>query len=69
MNVARARGEKLHTVRLDTPSSRRGDFTILSVNQDGNWILEASNMGEYYVSGSIKEEEIGELNPSGCLWN
>src|SRR5262249_37295658 len=63
IRVAQALGKDLYAVRLDTPSSRRGDFyQILS---EVRWELDIR--GYDYVkilaSGGIDEYEILKLNP------
>ncbi|MHC1636086.1 MAG: nicotinate phosphoribosyltransferase [Candidatus Methanospirareceae archaeon] len=59
--AAEALGESLHAVRLDTPSSRRGNFKKLV--REVRWELDArgyKNVG-IFVSGGIDEEDIVEL--------
>lgn len=62
LNVAEALGEKLFAVRLDTPSSRRGDF--LKILQEVRWELDLRgyNHVKIFVSGGIKEEDLPVLN-------
>ena len=63
VRVAEVLGEALFGVRLDTPSSRRGDF--LRILQEVRWELDLR--GYYnvrlFVSGGIDEEAILRLNP------
>ncbi|RME63472.1 MAG: nicotinate phosphoribosyltransferase [Nitrospirae bacterium] len=62
INVAEALGERLFAVRLDTPSSRRGDF--LKILQEVRWELDlrGHNHVKIFVSGGIKEEDVPVLN-------
>ena len=61
LRVAEALGERLHAVRLDTPSSRRGDF--LQLIREVRWELDLRGYRHVriYVSGGIGEEEIQQL--------
>ena len=63
LRVAEALGEELEAVRLDTPSSRRGDF--LELLQEVRWELDlrGHRRVRLYVSGGIGEEEIEQLAP------
>ncbi|RMG00908.1 MAG: nicotinate phosphoribosyltransferase [Nitrospirae bacterium] len=63
LNVADALGEKLFAIRLDTPSSRRGDF--YRILEEVRWELDMRGYGhvKLFVSGGIKEEDIPVLNP------
>lgn len=63
LNVAEALGEKLHAVRFDTPSSRRGDF--YSILKESRWELDLRgyNHVKIFASGGIQEEELPHLNP------
>lgn len=63
LNVAETLGERLFAVRLDTPSSRRGDF--YRILEEVRWELDMRGYGEVklFVSGGIKEEDIPVLNP------
>jgi len=57
----KALGARLHGVRLDTPSSRRGD--LAKIAQEVRWELNVRG-GEHvkiYVSGAIDESEIARL--------
>lgn len=63
LRVAEALGDRLAAVRLDTPSSRRGDF--LEILEEVRWELDQrgySNVG-LFVSGGIDEQVIRRLNP------
>ncbi|MEW6675808.1 MAG: nicotinate phosphoribosyltransferase [Nitrospirota bacterium] len=63
INVAEAIGKKLFAVRLDTPSSRRGNF--YRILEEVRWELDIRGFKhvKLFVSGGIKEEEIPVLNP------
>ena len=63
IRVAQALGKELYAVRLDTPSSRRGDFyQILS---EVRWELDIRGFEHVKIlaSGGIDEYEILKLNP------
>ena len=64
LRVAEALGPALAGVRLDTPSSRRGNF--LQVLQEVRWELDLRGFKQVkiFVSGGIGEREILELNPA-----
>lgn len=64
LRAARALGEDLFAVRLDTPSSRRGD--LLSILQEVRWELDLRGYGhvKLFVSGGIDEHTILALNPA-----
>jgi nicotinate phosphoribosyltransferase len=63
IRVAEALGKKLFGVRLDTPSSRRGDFT--KIIEEIRWELNLRGFGhvQIYVSGGLDEKRILTLNP------
>jgi len=63
LNIAQALGEKLYAIRLDTPSSRRGDFYRLI--EEVRWELDLRGFKhvKIFVSGGIKEEDVERLNP------
>ena len=63
LNVAEAMGKKLFGIRLDTPSSRRGDF--YRILEEVKWELDLRGYKhvKLFVSGGIKEEDIPVLNP------
>lgn len=61
--VAEELGDALDSVRLDTPSTRRGDFRALL--EEVRWELDirGHERVELFASGGIDEEEILRLNP------
>lgn len=61
LKVAEALGKDLYGVRLDTPSSRRGD--IYKILQEVRWELDYRGYGhvKLFVSGGLDEEEIRRL--------
>ncbi|UCF86817.1 MAG: nicotinate phosphoribosyltransferase [Nitrospiraceae bacterium] len=63
INVAEAMGKKLFAIRLDTPSSRRGDF--FRILQEVRWELDLRGYRDIklFVSGGIKEHDLPVLNP------
>lgn len=63
LRTAQALGEALSAVRLDTPSSRRGDF--LQILREARWELDLRGYTwvKLFVSGGIDEDSILELNP------
>jgi nicotinate phosphoribosyltransferase len=63
IRVAEALGKKLSGIRLDTPSSRRGDFT--KIIEEIRWELNLRGLGhvQIIVSGGLDEERIVALNP------
>lgn len=63
IRVAEALGRDLYAVRLDTPSSRRGDF--LRILQEVRWELDLRGFTHVKIlaSGGIDEYEILRLNP------
>ncbi len=63
LNVAEAMGEKLFAIRLDTPSSRRGDF--YRILEEVRWELDLRGYKgiKLFVSGGIKEQDLPNLNP------
>jgi nicotinate phosphoribosyltransferase len=63
LNVADAMGRKLFAIRLDTPSSRRGDF--YRILQEVRWELDLRGFDKIrlFASGGIKEEDVNRLNP------
>ena len=62
IRVARALGKDLYAVRLDTPSSRRGDF--FRILEEVRWELDLRGFGHVKIlaSGGIDEYEILKLN-------
>ena len=63
LNAAESIGKKLFAVRLDTPSSRRGNF--YRILEEVRWELDLRGYKKVklFVSGGIKEEDIPVLNP------
>jgi nicotinate phosphoribosyltransferase len=63
IRVAEALGKKLFGIRLDTPSSRRGDFQ--KIIEEIRWELNLRGFGhvKIYVSGGLDENRILALNP------
>jgi len=63
IRVAEALGKKLFGIRLDTPSSRRGDFT--KIIEEIRWELNLRGFGhiQIFVSGGLDERRILALNP------
>jgi nicotinate phosphoribosyltransferase len=63
IRVAEALGPDLFAVRLDTPSSRRGD--LYRIAEEVRWELDLRGFGhvKIVVSGGIDEYEILRLNP------
>jgi nicotinate phosphoribosyltransferase len=61
LKVAEALGKDLYGVRLDTPSSRRGD--IYKILQEVRWELDYRGFGhvKLFVSGGLDEDEIRRL--------
>src|SRR5512145_1924683 len=63
IRVAEALGKDLYAVRLDTPSSRRGDF--YRILEEVRWELDlrGHNHVKLLASGGVDEYEILALNP------
>ena len=63
IRVAEALGDDLYAVRLDTPSSRRGDF--YRILEEVRWELDLRGYAHVKIiaSGGIDEYEILNLNP------
>src|SRR5947208_8798837 len=63
IRVAEALGKDLYAVRLDTPSSRRGDF--YRILEEVRWQLQLRGFGhvKLLASGGVDEYEILALNP------
>jgi nicotinate phosphoribosyltransferase len=63
IRVAEALGKDLYAVRLDTPSSRRGDF--FQILSEVRWELDIRGFEHVKIlaSGGIDEYEILKLNP------
>ncbi|CUT04482.1 nicotinate phosphoribosyltransferase [Candidatus Chrysopegis kryptomonas] len=62
IRIAEALGDKLYGVRLDTPSSRRGNF--LAILKEVRWELDLRGFKnvKIFVSGGVDEEVIKQLN-------
>jgi len=62
LRVAEKLGDRLFAVRLDTPSSRRGNF--LSILKEVRWELDLRgfNHVKLFVSGGLDENSIQQLN-------
>jgi len=63
IRVAEALGKRLFGVRLDTPSSRRGDFQ--KIIEEIRWELDLRGFHhvQIFVSGGLDEKRILSLNP------
>src|SRR5205814_10516607 len=63
LRVPEALGDDLYAVRLDTPSSRRGD--LYRIVEEVRWELALRGFGHVKIlaSGGIDEYEILRLNP------
>ncbi len=63
ITAVEALGKNLFAVRLDTPSSRRGNF--LKILEEVRWELDLRGFKnvQIFVSGGIDEEKISKLNP------
>lgn len=63
VGVARALGKHLSAVRLDTPSSRRGNFA--DILKEVRWELDLRGFKQIqlFVSGGIDESDFPKLNP------
>ncbi|MEM2875516.1 MAG: nicotinate phosphoribosyltransferase [Candidatus Bathyarchaeia archaeon] len=64
--AAKALGEKLSAVRLDTPSSRRGDFA--DIIREVRWELDSYGYRnvKIFVSGGVDEESAKVLSEAGA---
>jgi nicotinate phosphoribosyltransferase len=64
LEVAESLGKSLYGVRLDTPSSRRGDF--LKIIEEVRWELDLRGFQDVriFASGNIDAETIRNLNPA-----
>jgi len=64
--AAEALGEDLYGVRLDTPSSRRGDF--VEIIREVRWELDSRgfNKVKIFVSGGLNDESIKRLSDAGA---
>ena len=63
LRVARALGKRLWGVRLDTPSSRRGNFT--QIIEEVRWELDLAGFKDVkiVVSGGLDEKSLAQLEP------
>ena len=63
LRVAEALKDRLFALRLDTPSSRRGD--MVDILREIRWELDTRGFCgvKLFVSGGLDEAEIGRLNP------
>lgn len=63
LRVAEAMGERLFAVRLDTPSSRKGDF--YRIFEEVRWELDLRGYKhvKLFASGGLDEEEVKRLYP------
>lgn len=63
LRVARAMGERLSGVRLDTPGSRRGDMR--RILEEVRWELDLRGYHHVrlFVSGGLDEHQVAELRP------
>ncbi len=64
--AAEALGKDLYGVRLDTPSSRRGDFA--EIIREVRWELDARgfNKVKIFVSGGLNDESVKKLSDAGA---
>lgn len=64
--AAEALGNDLYGVRLDTPSSRRGNFS--EIIREVRWELDSRgyNQVKIYVSGGLNDETVAELSLAGA---
>ncbi len=63
LTAARVLGDRLFAVRLDTPSSRRGDF--LKIMREVRWELDLRGFAKVkiFISGGLDEYDILRYNP------
>ena len=64
--AAEALGKDLYGVRLDTPSSRRGNFA--EIIREVRWELDSRGFGpvKIFVSGGLNDESVAELSLAGA---
>jgi len=62
IDIAEAMGEKLYAIRLDTPSSRRGNFKKIIEEVKWELSLRGKDKIKIFVSGGIDEADIINLN-------
>jgi nicotinate phosphoribosyltransferase len=63
LRIAEAMGDRLFGIRLDTPSSRRGNFLELIKEVRWELNLRGFNNIKIFVSGGIDEMKMHQLNP------
>jgi len=63
LNVAEALGKDLFGVRLDTPGSRRGDFSKIAEEVRWELDLRGYNHVKLFLSGGLDEDKILQYNP------
>ncbi|MBD3266963.1 nicotinate phosphoribosyltransferase [bacterium] len=63
LRVAEALGDRLFGIRLDTPSSRRGDFIALLKEVRWELNLRGYDNVKIVASGGLNEDKILQLNP------
>ena len=63
VRVAKALGDRLYAVRLDTPSSRRGSMKQIAKEVRWELNLHGFNKVKICITGGIGEDQIRELNP------
>lgn len=63
VRAAEALGDRLYAIRIDTPASRRGDFS--SILKEVRWELDLRGFKniKIFVSGGIDEYSIAKINP------
>jgi len=63
LKVAEGMGEALYAMRLDTPSTRRGDF--YRIFEEVRWELDLRGFKnvKLFASGGLDEKTVGELTP------
>ena len=64
--AAEALGKALYGIRLDTPSSRRGNFS--EIIREVRWELDSRGFNEVkiFVSGGLDDESVGVLSQTGA---
>lgn len=62
VRVAEALGERLHGIRFDTPSSRRGDLAAIMRETRWELALRGYHDVRFYASGGLEPETIRALN-------
>lgn len=59
-------GEKLYGIRLDTPGSRRGDFSKIIKEVRWELNLRGFNNVKVFVTGGLNEDSVRELSEAGA---